>query len=67
MTLSERMLEYRARNRLSQTKFAALCGVTTQTVNHIENGIQAPSKVTLAKIELVIGKEENNAVQHKQD
>ena len=57
-TLSERMIEYRAVNRLSQTALAQKCGVTLQTINSVENGIQKPSKLTKAKIELVIGKED---------
>lgn len=59
MTLSERMIMYRAINRISQQELAQRCGVSTQTINSIENGTQAPSRVTVAKIELVIGKEEN--------
>lgn len=58
MTLQERMVNYRARNRLSQGELADLCGVSKQTINSIENGNQEPSKVTLAKIELVVGKDE---------
>lgn len=57
-TLSERMIEYRAVNRLSQTALAQKCGVTLQTINSVENGIQKPSKLTKAKIELVIGRED---------
>ena len=58
MTLGERMVVYRAKNRLSQRALASLCGVTSQTINSVENGVQKPSKLTLAKIELVIGKDE---------
>lgn len=57
MTLSERMIEYRAQERISQQVFADRCGLSKQTVYSIENGIQEPSKVTQAKIELIIGKE----------
>ena len=57
MTLSERMIEYRARERISQRILAEKCGLSVQTVNSIENGTQDPSKVTQAKIELVVGKE----------
>lgn len=59
MTLSERMIMYRARNRISQQELAEKCGVSTQTINSVENGTQNPSRVTVAKIELIIGKEEN--------
>ena len=57
MTLSERMIEYRAQERISQQTFADRCGLSKQTVYSIENGIQEPSKITQAKIELIIGKE----------
>lgn len=59
MKLSERMVRYRARERITQRQLAERCGVTLQTINSIENEIQSPSKVTRAKIELVIegGKE----------
>lgn len=59
MTLQERMVEYRAKNRLTQTQLADKCGISYQTLNSIEQGRQEPSKVTRAKIELVIGKEEH--------
>ena len=57
MTLQERMIEYRAKERISQQELADRCGVSKQTIYSIENGMQEPSKVTHAKIELVIGKE----------
>lgn len=66
MTLQERMLDYRARERISQTELANRCGVSLQTINSIENGLQSPSKVTLAKIELVL-KERNDDGKYKQD
>lgn len=57
MSLSERMIKYRAENRVSQTELAQRCGVSLQTINSIEREQQTPSRVTLEKIELVIGKE----------
>ena len=57
-SLPEVMLEYRAKERISQTELARRVGVSLQTINSIENGLQEPSKVTRAKIELVIN--ENN-------
>lgn len=62
MTLQERMVWYRAKHRINQGELAERCGVTKQTINSIENGKQDPSRLTLAKIELVIGKEDDNAV-----
>lgn len=58
MTLQERMLNYRAKERISQTELAERCGISYQTVNSVENGTQEPTNVTRAKIELVIGKEQ---------
>ena len=57
-TLSERMIEYRARERISQGELAKRCGLSLQTINSIENELQEPSKVTEAKIKLVIEKEQ---------
>ena len=57
MSIADRMIQYRARERLNQKELADKCGVSKQTIYSIENGLQEPSKVTLAKIELVIGKE----------
>lgn len=56
--LSERMIEYRAKERISQKELARRVGVTLQTINSIENGLQEPSKVTRAKIDLVISVKE---------
>lgn len=58
MSLQDRMIEYRARERISQTELAERCGVSYQTINSVENGTQDPSRITVAKIELVIGKED---------
>lgn len=57
MSLQEQMLEYRAKNKISQQELADRVGVTLQTINSVENGHQKPSKVTEAKIRLVIEKE----------
>lgn len=57
MTLQDRMIEYRAKERISQTQLAERCGVSYTTLNLIERGKLKPSKIILAKIELVIGKE----------
>lgn len=58
MTLGERMVRYRAKERISQSELARRCGITLQTVSNVERGIQDPSRVTVQKIELVIDKEE---------
>ena len=61
MTLQEKMLDYRARERISQTELAHRCGVSLQTICSVENNTQNPSKMTLRKILLVVEKEENHA------
>ena len=55
--LADRILVYRAKENLSQAALAKRVGVSVQTINSIENGLQEPGKLTKAKIELVIGKE----------
>lgn len=62
MKLADDMIVYRAQNRINQTELAKRCGVSTQTICNVENGVQNPSKLTEAKIRLVIGgKEDENA------
>lgn len=56
--LSKEMILYRAKERISQAELARRCGVSLQTINSIENELQSPSKVTEAKIRLVIEDEE---------
>ena len=58
LALQDRMIQYRAKERISQKELAERCGVSYQTINSVENGVQEPTKVTAAKIELVIGREE---------
>lgn len=54
MTLQECMIQFRAKNRLTQDDMAKLCGTSKQTIYSVENGLQKPSKTTRAKIELVL-------------
>lgn len=56
--LSEMMIMFRAKHRLSQEKLANMCGVSLQTINSVENGSQNPSKLTEQKIRLVVEEEE---------
>ena len=53
-----RMLEYRAKERISQSEMARRCGVSVQTICNVENGVQTPSKLTRTKIEMVINNTE---------
>ena len=55
--LSKQMVIYRAKKRITQTELAALCGLSTQTINSVETDQQKPSRVTEAKIRLVIEEE----------
>lgn len=56
--LAEKMIEYRAKNRISQRELARRVGISVQTVNAVENCLQEPSKLTKAKICLVIDEKE---------
>lgn len=58
MALQDEMVCYRAKYHLTQQELADRVGVSLQTINSVENGHQKPSKVTEAKIRLVIDKEE---------
>lgn len=60
MTLGERILKYRATNDLSMHALAKMCRVSKQTIFLIERHNAKPSALTLAKIELVIGKEKED-------
>ena len=54
MTLQEEMLRYRAKNCVSQRKFAEMCGLTVQTINSVENGKQKAGKMTETKIRIAM-------------
>lgn len=58
MTLQEMMIQYRAEHNVSQEKAAELVGINRQTWCNIESGRQDPSKLTEAKIMLLLRKEE---------
>ena len=58
MTLADEMIEYRAKNRISQRELAKRAGVTLQTIWYIENG-KVPTKITEAKVRLAMKEEEN--------
>lgn len=64
MTLQDRMVEYRAKNRLSVEQAAVQCGISTQTWRYVERGLQDASRVTVAKIELFIGKEKDETINN---
>lgn len=62
MDLGKAILTYRAKNRLSVRAMADRCGVSTQTIYHIENGLQSPGRITAEKIRLVVEGEENGGI-----
>lgn len=59
MALRDEMVLFRASNRLTMKQLAEMAGVTYMTISNIERGVQKPSRVTEAKIRLVMerGKE----------
>lgn len=58
MTLGERVLKFRAANDLSMDALAKMCKVSRQTIFMIEKYNINITPLTLKKIELVIGKDE---------
>lgn len=56
--LSDKMVVFRAKHRINQSELAKMCGISTQTVNSVETDQQKPSRVTEAKIRLVIEERE---------
>lgn len=61
MTLGERILKYRAKEGISQAEMAKRCRISLQAINYIERGRQKPSRLTTAKIEMVIAEEGEEA------
>ena len=57
--LKDKIITFRAKNNLSQGDLANLCKVNVMTINNIETGKRKPSRLTRAKIEMIIFKEEN--------
>ena len=62
MSLQDRMVEYRAKERITQGELAQRAGISVQTVCSVENGSQEPSRITQAKIELVVGKDKDESI-----
>lgn len=54
MTLKEEVLEYRAKNGLSQRAFAEKVGVTLQTIWNLENDKVPTRQITETKIRLAM-------------
>lgn len=60
MTLADEIITYRAKNRITQKQMAEKCNLTTQTINVIEKHNQKVSKLTEAKIRLVLQENETS-------
>lgn len=55
MKLQTAIVYYRAKNGLSMSKFAKLCGLSPQTIYKIEALGTKPTRTTKAKIIMVLG------------
>lgn len=53
MNIDERILRYRAKNNLNQLEMAEKLSVSRELVNKLENKKIDPSKMVLAKIDLL--------------
>ena len=54
MELKDAILKYRAQNNMSMKEFAKRCGISLQTAQYVERGLQKPNRLTLTKIMLVL-------------
>lgn len=54
MELKDAILRYRALNGMSMKEFAKKVGISVQTVNYVEKGLQKPGRLTTEKIMLVL-------------
>ena len=52
--LGERIVEYRAKHNMTQAEFAEAANLSTITILMIENDRHKPTRLTKAKIELVL-------------
>lgn len=53
MNISDRILQYRAKNNLTQFEMAEKLGVSRELVNKLENEKIEPSKMILVKMDLL--------------
>ena len=56
VSLNDKMVQYRIKNKLSMRELAKKCGVSYPTIQRIESGKTKPNRVTAAKILIVIEK-----------
>lgn len=57
--LQKAMINYRAKERISQEELADRCGLSRVYINAVENGTKTPSLVTETKIRLVVDDKED--------
>ena len=53
MNISDRILQYRAKNNLTQMEMAEKLGSSRELINKLENGEVEPSKMILIKMDLL--------------
>ena len=53
MVIGKRILQYRAKNNLTQTEMSERLGVSRELVNKLENGKLKASKIILVKMDLI--------------
>jgi len=52
--LRSAMVEYRAREHITQTELAERCGLAKTTIQTVENGVSIPTARTYMQIKLVV-------------
>ena len=52
--LASKLIDFRARNNLTQKEVAKMCGMSTKTILMVENGKYTAKPVTVRKIEIKI-------------
>jgi DNA-binding XRE family transcriptional regulator len=57
VNLAQEMIDYRARNNLSQLKFAELIGLNPNSIYMLESGKSKPRATTISKMQTLIEKE----------
>jgi len=52
--LAQKMIEYRAKESISQEELAERCNLSLKTISRVELGKSKCSKITLAKIKRIV-------------
>ena len=65
MNISDKLKEYRAKEKLSQKKMADLLGTSTGTLGRIERGLAQPSEEMMEKIAALLGPAPKKAAAKK--